>query len=235
MQDKILETIRAATEKQVFVHALWVEGSVAQDKSDEYSDLDIWLEVDPDKVGETYKIVKIALETIGPIDLEYEVHKSNDQHHIIYHIEGTSKFLTIDVNIQPFPGKSGFDEGVDVIDIVFNKDAVFEFHKPHNKPFDEAASKERLLDYYRAMRPNVLKNIRRQKSLEAKIYYDNLLEFVIKYLRRKNSLDAKLGYNYKHIYRDLPEDATKFQYFAFVESADLESKLDELGEWLKEL
>jgi hypothetical protein len=167
--------------------------------------------------------------------LEYEVPKANNQRHIIYHIEGTSEFMTIDVNVQPFPGTNGFDEGVDVIDVVFNNDAEFKFYKPKNKPFNEAASKERLLDYYRAMRPNVLKNIRRNKPLEAKIYYDNIVEVAIKYLRRKNKLDAKLDYNHKHLHRDLPDYTEKFEYFAFVQPKELEPKLDELGVWLKEL
>jgi len=235
MLDTILKTIREAAESQVFVHALWVEGSVAQGESDEYSDLDVWLEVDPDKVDETYKVVKNALATIGPINLEYEVHKDNDQRHIIYHIEGTSEFLTIDVNVQPFPGTSGFDEGVDIINIIFNKDAKFKFYKSEPKVFNEKASKQRMLDYYRAMRPNVLKNIRRNKPIEAKIYYDNIVEMAIKYLRRKNQLDAKLSYNHKHLHRDLPDQAQKFEYFIFVQPGELEAKLGELAEWLKNL
>lgn len=233
---KIIGAIQKKVEPLKYVHAFWLEGSVTQGHEDKYSDLDVWLEVDPDKMNETYSQVKSALSEIGPVDTDFEMMKDNDQRHIIYHIEGMSEFLTIDVNTQPFPGKSGFDEGVDIIKVIFNKDVELKFYPPKNKPFNEAASKQRILELYRVQRPNVLKNIRRNKPLEAKKYYDSILEITIRFFRRRDKLDAKLSYDFKHVYRDLPKDiALKLEYFALVTREDLERKLDELGEWLKEL
>ena len=235
-QEKIIKVIKDALEPQKFVHAFWLEGSTVQGHGDEYSDLDVWLEVNIDKIDETYRQVKKALNSIGPIDLEYEVKKDNDQRHIIYHIKDTSEFLTIDVNVQPFPSNSSFDEGIDVIKIIFNKNVEFKFYKPKSEPFNEEVSKKRILDYFRSIKPNVLKNVRRNKPLEAKIYYDYILDIVIKFLRRKYKLDAKMDYGKKHIYRDLPKDIVeKIDYFTFVQPGSIENKLDELGEWIKTL
>ncbi len=233
---EIISKLQDSLKDLDYVHAMWLEGSVAQGFGDEYSDIDVWFEVDPDKIDKTYELIKTSLEQIGPIDLEYEVFKDNDQRHIIYHIEGTTEFLTIDVNVQPFPGKSGFDKGIDIIDVVFNKDAELKFYDSKAADFDEAKSKERILHYYKAMRPLVIKNIRRGKPIEAKIYYDHIIGMAVKFLRRKSGLDAKLEYGNKHIYRDLDEKhIMDIEGFIFVMPEELESKLDEMDDWLKEL
>lgn len=219
-----------------YVHAMWLEGSVAQGYGDEYSDIDVWVEVDPDKIDQAYQIIESSLSEIGPIDLRYEVKKPNDQRHIIYHIEGTSDFLTIDANVQPHPWKNNFTKGIDDISILFNKDVVFNYVDSTNQEFNEAASKQRIMNYYKAMLPNVLKNVRRNKPLEAKIYYDNILEMILKYLRRKNKLDVKLDFGYKHTSRDFSKSVVeKLEYFMFVRPDEIETRLDELGAWLKTL
>lgn len=233
---EIISKLKNSLKDLDYVHAMWLEGSVAQGHGDEYSDIDAWFQVKPDKIEKAYHKIELVLSDIGPIDLRYEVKKPNNQRHIIYHIEGTSEFLTIDANIQPHPWENNLVNDINEVVILFNKDAKFNYIDRKENGFIEATSKKRMLEYVRAMRPNVLKNIRRNKPLEAKIYYDNIIEMAIKYLRRKDNLDAKMDFGYKHISRDFPKQiVNKLEYFAFVGSDEIEPRLNELETWLENL
>lgn len=236
LQTKIVKVLEKKLQSKKFIHAMWLEGSIAQLKSDEYSDIDLWLEVDQPAIDKTFNLVKKSLGTIGPIDLEYEIHKNNDQKHIIYHIAGTSEFLTVDVNIQPYPWENILTIGIDEIKVIFNKDVNFKHTKKNIKTFNEDKSKIRIMNYYKAMKPNIMKNLLRNKPLEAMIYYENIIEMGIKYLRLKKNLCNKTDFNFKHVYSDLSKQQTKkIEELRFVKPVEIEKNLPNLEKWLENL
>ena len=83
------------------------------------------------------------------------------------------------------------------------------------------------------MRPSVLKNIRRDKHLEALYYYHLILRYATKFLRLKHGWHDKVEFDLKHIYRDLPEIQVKhLEEFYSVKPSDIEENMPKLKSWL---
>lgn len=233
---RIIDALSHQLESNDQVHALWLEGSAARGQADEYSDLDFWLLVDDTYLDGVQAEVRSALEQIGTLDLNYQMNVSGERGHVVYHIAGMSEFLTIDINVRKISLGTEVTAQLDDIRVIFDKSKLIKLIQPAQGSFDEAEAKTRLLDFYRVQRPNVLKNLRREKPLEAIVYYQSLLEYIVKYYRLKSGLVAKKDFRFKHLYHDLaPEITAKIEYFYFISADDLESRLDELGDWIKEL
>ena len=86
------------------------------------------------------------------------------------------------------------------------------------------------------MRPSVLKNVRRGKSLEVLYYYHLILRYATKFLRLKHGWHEKTDFDLKHIYRDIPEAEVKnLERFYDVPTSEIESVLSELEAWIRSL
>ena len=71
-RDEVTAAIARALEPLDYVYAMWEGGAVAFDRLDEWSDIDICVSADDDRIAEPFEIVEQALESISPIDLKYE-------------------------------------------------------------------------------------------------------------------------------------------------------------------
>ena len=86
------------------------------------------------------------------------------------------------------------------------------------------------------MRPSLLKNVRRDKKLEALYYYHLILRYITKFLRLKYGWHEKVDFDLKHIYRDIPEgEVRSLERFYDVTASEVESILPELEGWVKSL
>ena len=86
------------------------------------------------------------------------------------------------------------------------------------------------------MRPSVLKNVRRGKSLEVLYYYHLILRYATKFLRLKYGWHEKTDFDLKHIYRDIPENEVKnLERFYDVRIGEIENILPEIERWIKGL
>lgn len=235
-RQKVIEHLQKNLNERSDIHALWIEGSVAQGHADEYSDLDIWLSVDDDKIFTIYEDIEQILAEIAPIDFRYVVKNKGELGHIAYHLEGMSEFLTIDLNTQGISRDTKLVEGVDDAKVIFDKKQVVDFrvYPPHDGNVDEA--RKRLGDYYKLINLSVRKSVERNKPLEALYYYHLILRYATKFLRLKHGLHEKTDYDLKHIYQDLPENETKqLEKFYSVNLQDIEEVLPSLEEWVKGL
>ncbi|MBD2126254.1 nucleotidyltransferase domain-containing protein [Microcoleus sp. ZQ-A2] len=98
MRQKILEAILATLEPKDFVLALWQGGSAAHGSTDEWSDIDIQVIVEDDRVEETFDILEESLNTISKIRLKWRVPEPTWHGHsqCFYQLEEASPFLFID-------------------------------------------------------------------------------------------------------------------------------------------
>jgi predicted nucleotidyltransferase len=67
MRQRILEVIIATLQPKDFVLALWQGGSAAHGHTDEWSDIDIQVIVEDERVQETFDILEESLKTISEI------------------------------------------------------------------------------------------------------------------------------------------------------------------------
>lgn len=236
---KIIEHLRNKLETRDDIYAFWLEGSAPQGYADEFSGIDVWLSTDDDKIFTIYGDIEQVLSEIAPIDFKYIVKNKGELGHIVYHLEGMSEFLTIDVNTQSInrdPSKSYLVKGIDDATIIFDKRGVVKFKEREPASIDIAAKRKKLQGFYEQMRPSLLKNVRRNKSLEALHYYHLILRYATMFLRLKYGWHEKTDFDLKHIYRDIPEsEAKNLERFYDVRASEVESVLPELERWIKSL
>jgi predicted nucleotidyltransferase len=98
MRQKILEAILATLEPKDFVLALWQGGSAAHGSTDEWSDIDIQVIVEDDRVEETFDILEESLKTISEIQFKWRVPEPTWHGHsqCFYQLEEATPFLFID-------------------------------------------------------------------------------------------------------------------------------------------
>ncbi len=235
-REKITELLKEHLQARDDVYAFWVEGSAPQGYADEFSDIDLWLSVDDDKIFMVYDDIEQILSEIAPIDFRYVVKNKGELGQNVYHLEGMSEFLTVDVNTQGISRDVYLVKGIDDAEIIFDKQDVVKFKEREPANVDIEAKRKKLQGFYEQMRPSVLKNVRRGKSLEVLYYYHLILRYATKFLRLKHGWHEKTDFDLKHIYRDIPEAEVKnLERFYDVPTSEIESVLSELEAWIRSL
>jgi hypothetical protein len=97
-RDRIVGAIVGALEPLDYVYALWEGGAVAFDRVDEWSDVDICVDAEDERVGDVFPVVEHALEALAPIELKYEVPAPALGEYVqaFYRLEGAGRFLLVD-------------------------------------------------------------------------------------------------------------------------------------------
>lgn len=233
-KDKIIQALRTGLGQLDSVHAMWLEGSVAEKDSDQYSDLDIWLSVDDDKLRSVYKDVEKALETIAQIDFKFELKPSGELGHNVYHLAGMSEFLTLDINTQKLSRDVVLREGIDLHKTIFDKAGVIRTVPREPIDFNKDEELAELIKFIDYTALSVKKNALRGKKMESREYYRNILVRVLEYLRKKSGISEKADFGFKHCYKDIPKDeVTKLETFYYADVVD--STLESLKSWLKSI
>lgn len=233
---KIIETLQKELEPKTYIHALWEEGSFAQNHSDEYSDLDLWVSVDGDKIFSIYNEIEQILNKLGRIDFKYINKSHGELGSNTYHIKGTSEYLQIDFNTQSINREIYLTRGIDDTNVLFDKQNVIKYQerKPYNRNINE--KREKLRNFYTLMEPRLTKSIKREQPLEELYYWHLVLRYATTFLRRKYGWHDKIEYDLKHIYHDLPKDVTKnLRDFYDTNIDGIEAKMHTLKEWIWQL
>lgn len=232
----IIDHLRVGLVARDDVHAFWLEGSIPQGYADEFSDVDLWLSVDDDKIFTIYEAIEEMLKEIAPIDFKYVVKHDGELGQNVYHLSGTDDFLTIDINTQGSSREVYLVKIIDEAEVIFDKNNIVKFEDRKDASINLEAKRNKLQAFYIQMLPSVLKNIRRNKPLEALYYYHLILRYATKFLRLKYNWQEKTDFDLKHIYRDIPEqDVKKLEYFYDIKMNDIELSLPNLKEWISSL
>ncbi len=236
IRDRIVEHLCSKLESRSDIYAFWIEGSAPQGYADEFSDIDLWLSTDDDKIFTIYDDIEQILSEIAPIDFKYIVKNKGELGQSVYHLEGISEFVTIDVNTQGISRDVYLVKGVDGAQILFDKENVVNFKEREPAHIDIESKRKKLQGFYEQMRPSLLKNVRRNKNLEALYYYHLILRYATKFLRLKYGWHEKTDFDLKHIYRDIPENEVKnLERFYDVRIGEIENILPEIERWIKGL
>ena len=97
-RDRITGAIAAALEPLDFVYAMWQGGAVANDRADQWSDIDVCVDAADERVKEVFPVVERALEALAPIELKYDVLAPTLGEYVqaFYRLEGAGKFMLVD-------------------------------------------------------------------------------------------------------------------------------------------
>jgi hypothetical protein len=240
---QILSALQAALEPLDFVNAMWLGGSAAFNRSDEWSDIDLQVDVADEQAGEILPIVERALEGLSPIDLKFEISQPSWHGHIqaIYRLKEASPYLLVDVAVikSSSPNKFLQPEVHGEAVALFDKTGVIQ-----PPPLDRAALQEKLRGRLETLRTTfdlfqilTLKELNRGNTLDALQYYLSFtLRPLVEALRIQHD-PARHDFGARYLYFDLPEAlAKRVERLYFVSgAADLSRKRIEAENWFYEI
>jgi predicted nucleotidyltransferase len=233
-RQEILAYLRTKLEPLVSVYALWLEGADARNRVDEFSDIDVWLDVEDGQEENVLRGLEQHLNNLAPLDLVYKKpHPDPQIKQWFFHFANTSEFLIIDVCIQSHSREFEFSSS-DPVKVIFDKSNVVCFKQDTEKinVIEQAKALQSQVMLYRVW---VLKALKRGHWLEVISYYfECILEPLARVLRLRY-MPEKFDYGFKHFDQDLPEDViSRLEILTKVTSLEeLEAHLHQAITWLE--
>jgi len=183
----VIDTLISALKPMDFVHAMWEAGSISFNRSDAWSDIDLYVVSDDDKVEDVFQVMEQAFSKISVFDLKFRLPEPNWHGHsqVFWRLKDSSPFLFLDIVVMK---KSSPDK---FLQYAIHGAPVVHFDKTglvHDDPVDK---------------DGLIKKI--QGRLETmKITFSLFQVLVLKSLNRGQDMDA-LGYYLGMTFRPLVE------------------------------
>lgn len=242
-REQIAQAVQEKLEPLQFVNALWEAGSASFGRVDEFSDIDLVIDVADGRVHETVTAVEDALTSLSPIAHKYELPRPTWHGHYqaFLRLRDTHKFLLIDYVIIEHSNKNKFLEeelhGSPII--YFDRAAVVQ-----SPPFDEEAYQTSLRNAFSDLQARfplfvdfAEKELLRGRPMDALAFYNAFqIRPLITLLRMKYD-PHRFSFGQRYLYHYLPEgDVARLEQLTFVGSAaELQEKIEEATNWCKEL
>jgi hypothetical protein len=228
-REEILAALRARLEPLDYVQAMWEGGAAAFNRVDEWSDIDLQIAVDDDRVAEVFPIVEEVLRALSPIDLRYEIPQPAWHGHaqVFYRLSNASQFLLLDFVVMKRSNPLKF------LEPEIHGNAVVHFDKSNVtqvEPLDLRVN----FDLFQSL---TLKELERHNAIEALAFYQGFtLRPLVEFLR---ILYAPTRYNFhtRYVYYDLPADVVRrLETLFFVQNEDdLRAKREQAEQWFYEI
>lgn len=211
---------------------------------DEYSDIDIYLDVEDEQVEAAIAAVEASLRSLSPIDYRYRMdHPHPKLRQVIYHLENTSAYLMIDFCVQLHSrpaAASCFVQGnlVEAAHVLFDKAGVIT-SKPFRAEEYRQQNMERLQEarYRYTQHIRVVKYIQRGQYPEAHIYYHRYVVEPLVDLLRLIHTPANADYHMIHISHHIPqEDLARLTPFLKISTLEqMEDMIPKAQAWFAEM
>ncbi len=85
-----------------YVYALWEAGAAAFNRVDQWSDIDLYVVVEDERVEKTIKVIEQALSTLSEYNLKFRLPEPTRHRHsqVFYRLKKTSPFLFLDIVVM---------------------------------------------------------------------------------------------------------------------------------------
>ena len=227
----ILSALESKLEALPYVIAMWQGGAAAFDRVDAWSDIDVQLGVEDDRVEETFKAVEEALESVEAIEQRYRAPMPTWHGHDqgVFTFANTSPYLFLDLVIMKRSAEQRFLESE------IHGNTVVHFDKEDwlaTPPLDREEHRRKMLDRleeihrrFRILQILTSKEIARKNAIEAHTFYHNCtLRPYVELLRMKHP-PTRFGFHTRYIHYELPADEVervqRFTYAANMEQIEL--------------
>ncbi len=241
-REEIVRALQRDLEPIDYIYAFWQSGSIAFNRVDQWSDIDIYLVVEDAKVEEAFADVEKSLISLSPIVQKYEILNLNPEiPQTFYRLRDAGEYLIVDLAMlrQSTPEK--------FLEPRIHGSSIFYFNKSNRvtiPEWDEEAWGKRLEErskrleaQFRMFNNFIEKEIRRGNHLEAMdLYYNLTLSILLEALRIKHN-PTHHDFKMRYVHYELPpEILNKIEKLYFVGSpAELEEKYHEASRWFSEL
>lgn len=242
-REKILNSIAEGLKPLDYVYAMWQCGSAAFGRVDEWSDIDVVIDVEDDRLKDVFEITDKVLKNLAPIERTYGGPQtmSLGSYQKVYKLKGISKFLIIEVCAVKHSSTEKFlqREIHGEIFVHFDKKNVTD-NTPINKA--EFAQKlrsriddiENMFNMYQIL---VEKELNRHNYIEAMQFFLGFTVSLLLEALRIKYKPYRHGFRTRYVYYDLPKDvALRLQGFYFIKDGEeLREKHQEAIKWFDEI
>ena len=209
-RERLTSALVEALEPQPWTDALWEGGSAAFGRLDEWSDLDLCLQVEPGRREDGLAAAREALLGLSPIEVEWRVPEPAWHGHsqCFWRLEAAGEFLVVDFAVLERGSTERFleTERHGRALALFDKG---EWVRP--EPLDRdslrrriAARADSLRRTWRLFRKLALKEARRGRSLEAAAFWQShVLRPLVALLRMRHSPERH-DFGFRQVHEDLP-------------------------------
>jgi hypothetical protein len=239
---EIIQALVYALKPLEYVHAFWEGGAAAFNRIDEWSDIDVNIVVEDNKVEEGFAVIEKALKSLSPIKQKREIAHPSESgiSQVFYRLQDASEYLLIDLAIFNLSSPEKFLEpethGKSVF--YFNKSDKIKIPTLNKNELIKKLQK-RLVDLrarFDMFNVFVQKEMNRANHVEAvDLYHRITLASLIEALRiRHNPVHHEFRTRYIHY--ELPsETLQKLERLHFVKNEeDLQEKYDDATKWFGE-
>lgn len=242
-REEILKCIVASIEPLDYVYAAWQCGSAAFGRVDEWSDIDIAVDVEDDKVREIFNVTDKALETLSPIESTYECSQpmSEGAYQKVYKLKDVSKFLIVEICAvrHSAPDKFLQKEIHGEVFVHFDKKNVTKYKSIDKKEFAKKLEQrlEKIKSLFNIYQILIYKELNRKNYIEAVAFYNNFsLSLLLEAIRIRYST-YRFDFRTRYVYYDLPKEVVKKlnEFYFIKDGEDLKHKHEETIKWFNEV
>ncbi|MEP7145627.1 MAG: hypothetical protein ABI792_01320 [bacterium] len=243
LRENIIPLLIERLKKEDFIQAAWESGSIAFNRSDEWSDIDLAVVVKDGNSIEVFAIVEEALKKITPIDLKHVIQNPGWEGHeqAFYKLKNTSKFLLIDLSVinESAPDKLLEPEIHGNPLVHFDKTGVTKQYK-----LDAVSHRNKIEKRITSLKVTselfggfTEKELNRENYIDAfSFYYGFTLRPLVE-LIRINHTPAHYNFFSRYVHSELPSEISeRLQSFFYISDPDeLKAKNIEAQQWFNEI
>jgi hypothetical protein len=211
-RQQIIQHITPILEKAWFIHAMWLGGSDATDRTDEWSDIDLYLVSDDAHVEDTFIELHTALETLSPIGISHRLPSPTWHGHEqeFLALQNADPFAQLDIVVmaKSKPGRFLEIERHGNALVLFDKDGLVD-----PPPLDRDSHWSKLRKRLAVLRMQfefgqtaVSRAVLRGFGAEAMLCYQNLSLRPLVELLRMRYCPERFDYGIRYLDRDLPHE-----------------------------
>lgn len=242
-RDRLLATLRERLEPIEYVHAMWEAGAIAFGRVDEWSDVDLQIVVDDDRVEDAFGAVESALEELSPIDATFRFPEPVWHGHsqAFYRLRDASPYLLLDLVVMKLENEGRFLQfeihGRPFV--YFDKSGVVV-----PEAFDGAAMSQKIRSRIEGLRARfemfqvmVTKEIERGQPIEAVAYYHGMVLRPLVEMLRILHAPVRHDFYTRYVYHEFPRKVVERlePLFFLGDTRDLAAKRREAELWFSEL
>ena len=244
-REEILSGLEKSLKPLEDVYALWEAGAAAFNRVDQYSDIDLMVDVQDDYVATCWEVIESTLQSLSPIEIRYELPQPTWHGHsqIFFRLQNASPFLFVDALVMQH---SAFHKFLEVEQhgnarVIFDKLGVTQ-----PPPFDSQALQQKLDSQIQQLKMTfelfqveTTKEFRRGNNIEAiSFYYATTIRPLVELLRiRYMDVPARHKFYTRYIQYDLPTDVVEKleEYFYVSDPTELVAKHHQACEWFHQV
>ncbi len=242
-RERILEAFAGALEPLDYTHAMWEGGAAALDRIDQWSDIDLMIDVDDECVDQVLEVIQSTVLALSPIDLKFELPRPTWHGHaqVFYRLQEASEYLLLDIVVMKHSNLNKF------LERELHGDALVHFDKSgvvQPPPFDHQAHTARLKERLATMLVTfdlfqmlTKKELNRGNAVEALVFYQSYTLRPLVEALRIHYKPEQYNFHTRYIYHDFPRDVVRrLEALYFVSDADdLERKRQLAEDWFHQI